>query len=187
MMYREVGEENIKESEEINKKDAVKKQEQAEETAKLLAEKSAVVKTYSETPASERKQNKKRVAPPTKSAPPSKVQKVKGARKKEDPLFYVGQRVAKYFGTEVYFGTVRKFIPPTTKKDVDLWHIVYDDDDQEDYDHKDLRKGLALYKNNQQDDKVSRVTAVAGIGEDDDDDKTEDQRQGQWRSIRARG
>jgi hypothetical protein len=168
MMYREVGEEDNEEAE-ANKKDKVQKMEEAEETAKILVESSSLVKTHSETPAAERKQNKKRNAPPTKTAPPAKAQKVKGARKKEDPLVFIGQRVAKYFGEEVYFGTVKKFSPPATKKDGDLWHIVYDDDDQEDFDYKELKKAVALYESNQKDDKVSRVTAVAGIGEDDDD------------------
>jgi hypothetical protein len=173
-MYREVGE-DVNEEAETNKKDWGKKMEQAEDAAKILVENSSVVKTYSEMPAAERKQNKKRNAPPTKIAPPpSKVQKVKGARKKEDPLVYIGLRVAKYFGSEVFFGTIKNFISPTMKNDVDLWHVVYDDDDQEDFDHKDLRKAIALYKSNQQDDKVSRVSAVAGIGEEIDDKPAED-------------
>lgn len=162
MMYREVGEDDNEEAD-ANKKDTGKKIEQAEETAKILVEASSVVKTYSETPAAERKQTKKRNAPPTKIAPPAKARKGQGTRKKEDPKVFIGLRVAKYFDEEVYFGTVKNFIPP------DLWHIVYDDEDMEDYDLKDLRKAIALYKSNQQDDKVSRVSAVVGVGEDDDD------------------
>ena len=47
-----------------------------------------------------------------------------------------------------------------------------DDDDQEDYDAKDLRKALTLYKSNKVHDKVSRVTGVEGEGVEGTADET---------------
>jgi len=38
-----------------------------------------------------------------------------------------------------------------------LWHVRYDDDDNEDYDAKDLKKALNLYKANINKDKKNRV------------------------------
>jgi hypothetical protein len=52
--------------------------------------------------------------------------------------------VAKYFGEDLYFGYVDR-----EKKDEEdgeqLWHVTYDDDDQEDYDHEDLKLAMLLY------------------------------------------
>ncbi|CAB9525163.1 Type III pantothenate kinase [Seminavis robusta] len=172
VLYKEVGEDNQEELTEAVAEKNKKKVEQASDTAKLLVQTSEEVKKYAETPAEERNKTnsaRKRNAAPSKSAPPTKVAKAKTTAKKQNPISHVGLRIAKYFGDEVYFGTIKKYIQPTGKKDEDLWHIVYDDDDQEDYDAKDLRKAIALYKSNKGLDKVSRVTGVAEHGAEGDE------------------
>eukprot|EP00594_Rhizosolenia_setigera_P012803 CAMPEP_0178973692 /NCGR_PEP_ID=MMETSP0789-20121207/21894_1 /TAXON_ID=3005 /ORGANISM="Rhizosolenia setigera, Strain CCMP 1694" /LENGTH=452 /DNA_ID=CAMNT_0020661647 /DNA_START=530 /DNA_END=1888 /DNA_ORIENTATION=- len=70
-----------------------------------------------------------------------------GAKKKptnsllKEPELQVEKRIAKYFEGSLYFGTVVKFL---TK--AQLWHIVYDDGDQEEFDEKDMKKALDLYE-----------------------------------------
>lgn len=159
VLYKEAGE---LDKEATSAKNKLKAQ-QAEETAKLIVTKSVEVKKHSETPAAERKATaRKRGAGPTKSAPPAKVAKGRTPGRKINPFSYVNQRIAKYFGDEVFFGRVKRYIEPTSGED-DLWHIVYDDDDQEDYDGKDLRKAVALYKTKRSEDKVSKVKEIEGL------------------------
>ena len=76
--------------------------------------------------------------------------------KKQSPFSFIGLRIAKCFGEDVFFGTIKKYIEPASSEP-DLWHIVYDDDDQEDYDAKDLRKAIALYKTKRFKDKASHI------------------------------
>ncbi len=52
----------------------------------------------------------------------------------------VEQRVAKYFGKILYFGTVSEFLPKTDVDDIDLWKIVYDDGDSEEFDPNDMKE-----------------------------------------------
>lgn len=136
----------------------------AEAVAKALETKSADVKKHAETPASERKKagNRKRNGQPTKVAPPEKKAKTKTPSKKQSPFANIGVRVAKYFGDDVFFGTIKRYIEPPSGES-DLWHVVYDDDDQEDYDAKDLRKAMALYKQKRSEDKMSVVSGIAGV------------------------
>jgi hypothetical protein len=72
--------------------------------------------------------------------------------KKDDPKKYIGQRVAKYFEmpssenvnkTEIllYRGTVDKITDPSNV----LWHVQYDDGDEEDYDFREIRDGILLH------------------------------------------
>ena len=51
---------------------------------------------------------------------------------------YVGCRVAKYFKTELYFGTISIYN--------DYYRVVYDDGDEEDLDEEDLHEALELYQ-----------------------------------------
>jgi hypothetical protein len=70
---------------------------------------------------------------------------------KDDPKKYIGQRVAKIFEmpssenvnkteTLLYFGTVDKITDPSNL----LWHVQYDDGDEEDYDFREIRAGILL-------------------------------------------
>jgi hypothetical protein len=62
------------------------------------------------------------------------------------PDEYVNKRVAKWFDAELFFGTV-KYISNPEEKDT-WWHITYDDDDEEDFDIRQLRKALKVYAEN---------------------------------------
>lgn len=70
-----------------------------------------------------------------------------GAKKKptnsllKEPDLQIEKRIAKYFEGSLYFGTVIRYL--TKEK---LWHISYDDGDQEEFDEKDLKKALDLYE-----------------------------------------
>ena len=72
--------------------------------------------------------------------------------KKVDPKKYIGQRVTKYFEmpsvedvdkneTLPYHGTVDKITDPSNL----LWHVQYDDGDEEDYDFREIRDGILLH------------------------------------------
>lgn len=73
--------------------------------------------------------------------PKSKKRKVTGLQ--HEPKYYVGRRVAKNFGEEIYFGKISKYAAESS-----YWHVVYDDGDEEDYNEKDLRQALKLYEEN---------------------------------------
>ncbi|KAL3920601.1 MAG: hypothetical protein SGARI_006905 [Bacillariaceae sp.] len=59
-----------------------------------------------------------------------------------DPKEFSGRRVAKYFDTDVFFGNVT-YIP--VKEGPAMWHIEYDDGDEEDFECEELKNGLLLY------------------------------------------
>jgi len=89
---------------------------------------------------------KKRKADSPKKSPPKKK-----PRTSEKGRKYVGRRVAKNFlrdpsvpgEYDVFFGTV---MATEVDSEGTLWNIVYDDEDQEDYDEEDLNVGLMLYE-----------------------------------------
>lgn len=63
----------------------------------------------------------------------------------------VGTEVAAYFppvaekgvNRKLFVGTVVKYLPPTDKdKDDQLYHVLWEDGDEQDYDEKDLQKGI---------------------------------------------
>lgn len=58
---------------------------------------------------------------------------------------YLNQRMARYFGKKLYFGTVRHFTP-ADEEGGDLWRIIYDDSDQEDLELDELLNALKIYK-----------------------------------------
>eukprot|EP00536_Pseudo-nitzschia_multiseries_P000378 jgi/Psemu1/178518/e_gw1.5.39.1 len=76
--------------------------------------------------------------------------------KEDDPKKYIGQRIAKYFPGEddshtIYFGTIDNY---STKSS--LWHVMYDDDDEEEFDKDEIRTGILLYAKNREDDQQRR-------------------------------
>jgi hypothetical protein len=99
----------------------------------------------------------------------------------------IGRKVAAYFdvpmsGTkgkkattvkQLYQGKVTGFCPATNNnggqdsEDEDLYHITWQDGDEEDYDPKDLELGEALYKEN-----FEKVEDLTGEDEDDHKEKT---------------
>ena len=58
---------------------------------------------------------------------------------------FVDLRVAKYFKSELYYGTVTKYLPPLEADEYSLWKIKYDDGDGEDWDRDELLEGVRLY------------------------------------------
>jgi hypothetical protein len=63
---------------------------------------------------------------------------------KRDPESYVEKRVAKFFGGDLFFGTVKQY-----RSDAEVWFVKYDDGDDEEYDAKDLKENLQLYRENE--------------------------------------
>jgi len=66
---------------------------------------------------------------------------------------FSGQRIAKYFEvegtTDLYFGSVDQFVSAKENdENVDLWHITFDDGDQEDFTRHDVIKARKLYQEN---------------------------------------
>ena len=66
-----------------------------------------------------------------------------------DGASYVGQRIAKEFdGGRVYRGTVRYYVPSDgaggSGPGSGLWHVVYEDDDEEDLNADELRAAMRL-------------------------------------------
>ena len=57
---------------------------------------------------------------------------------------YVGKRVARKFGKNNFNGTITKFMPILEDNDVDFWHVVYDDGDDEDWTKSDVDDGKIL-------------------------------------------
>jgi len=64
----------------------------------------------------------------------------------DNPRTYIKTRVAKRFGRTLYFGTITHY------RREGLWHVLYDDGDEEDYDRKDLSKAEKLYDKNKNKD-----------------------------------
>jgi hypothetical protein len=93
---------------------------------------------------------------PKEKTRPKKRQRSSPRKEEDDPRKYVGQRIAKYFDdpTEedpdhqvIYFGTIDRY-----SKNNSLWHITYDDGDEEEFDFSEVRASLLLYGKNKVDD-----------------------------------
>ena len=80
------------------------------------------------------------------------VNDVSVAALQKNPKSYFGHRLAKYFGDELYFGTVDGFEPAGGDEDA-LWHVTYDDGDQEDLDAEEMVEHLTLWSKNKSQDK----------------------------------
>jgi len=131
----------------------------AQKAATTLAEKDEVVKKSIE----EKEQAKKSTPPPPSmtsepelaaSSAKRPAEETPGARKKtkkstskptKQGKDYEGDRVAKDFDGEIYFGIVGD-VWRDSDEEVDLWRITYDDNDAEDMDKKELLKALKLYE-----------------------------------------
>jgi len=78
------------------------------------------------------------------------------SEKEDNPKKYIGQRIAKYFPEDddsetMYFGTIDRYSSKSS-----LWHVMYDDDDQEEFDKDEIRAGILLYAKNKDGDKKNR-------------------------------
>eukprot|EP00934_Nitzschia_sp_Nitz4_P001628 Nitzschia sp. Nitz4//scaffold222_size33694//3280//5255//NITZ4_007860-RA/size33694-augustus-gene-0.21-mRNA-1//1//CDS//3329542585//1628//frame0 len=92
---------------------------------------------------------------------PPKTKKARRSSPKEKQASYINQRVAKHFPApnssgvledELYFGTVSEF-------KAGYWHIVYDDDDEEDFDETELKTAILLYDQHRQEDPKAKPDA----------------------------
>jgi len=61
------------------------------------------------------------------------------------PSTYIGKKVAKKFGTDIYYGIVDKCVT-SKNKDPLYWHVEYEDGDEEDLNVKELNKALKLFQ-----------------------------------------
>lgn len=131
----------------------------AKEAANTLAEKDKLVKK-----SIEEKEKKKKSTPPAPSLAPESETTLSskrptaeasgGSRKKakkypsgltKPEKEYAGDRVAKYFGDDVYFGTVGEFWYDSEDEE-SLWRIDYDDGDKEDLAKDEFVEALKLYQ-----------------------------------------
>ena len=82
--------------------------------------------------------------------------------RKQPPKFYIKRRIAKDFDGEIYFGSIKKWIPASENDEgVDLWLIEYDDGDAEDLEKFELMEGFQLYQIHYKNDKVGNALAAA--------------------------
>lgn len=81
------------------------------------------------------------------SSPKSKKRKASPARSgDDDPKYFVKRRIAKYFGAEIFFGTIMKYEAPRKSGDLPLWYVLYDDGDQESLEVHEVEQLVALYE-----------------------------------------
>jgi len=102
----------------------------------------------------------------------------------------IGKRIARRFGKKVHFGTIKKrWEDKSSTQSSPIWHIEYDDEDEEDFDEDELRIGLKLWNKHKKDDTESKTEkrkiddVVRDLdedfveqlsGDDDDDDDNDD-------------
>lgn len=82
---------------------------------------------------------KKRSKDATDESEKKKARKIVSPQK--DPLGCVGKKVAKYFGADVFYGTVTSY----TRSQGGLWHVRYEDGDEEDLDRPEMIEALKLF------------------------------------------
>ena len=101
----------------------------------------------------------KTLAPPQKEKTGTKRPRPSPV-KEEDPQRFICQRIGKYFDDPtpkdpnnqiIYFGTIDKY-----SKKSSLWHVTYDDDDEEEFDYGEICVGILLYSKNKDADAKNR-------------------------------
>jgi len=111
-------------------------------------------------PVAAKRPGKPKESPAAKAKPKSKYT---SEMIMKEPKSVLNLRVSKYFDVDgkqvLYFGTVQEFFPADTVTDQeDLWHVVYDDDDEEDYDITQIIDCLHLYEKKKNADKKAKKT-----------------------------
>ena len=91
--------------------------------------------------------------PNTESQPRRRTNRPRRSSRRQNNSWPVGTPVAKDFG-KVYVGSVVS-IKPATESDQQLWHILYEDDDEEDFDEDQMLEAVALYVTHDSDDDSS--------------------------------
>jgi len=158
-LYAEVGEETKEE----NKEDWVGEKREAMTKVQINLEgnNDKIKKRKIELDAAKKKDGSiiKTVCPEEKSKAKKRQRSSPKKKKEDDPKKYIGQRIAKYFDDPtpqdpdhqiIYFGTIDK-----VSKDNSLWHIRYDDDDEEEFDFSEIRAAILFYAKNKKDDEKS--------------------------------
>lgn len=84
-------------------------------------------------------QNKKRPKDALDEIEKKKARTISSPQK--DPLNCVGNKVAKYFDADLFYGTVTSY----TKSQGGLWHVRYDDGDEEDLDRTEVSEAMKLF------------------------------------------
>ena len=64
----------------------------------------------------------------------------------------MGTLISKQFGGVSYIGTVTRILPVTDDGDCQLWHILYDDGDEEDLNVREMQKCRNQYLDDDDDD-----------------------------------
>jgi len=59
----------------------------------------------------------------------------------KDPLSCIGSKIAKYFDADIFYGTVTRYL----KYQGGLWHVRYEDGDEEDLDQREVTEALKLF------------------------------------------
>jgi hypothetical protein len=77
-----------------------------------------------------------------------------------DPKIFLNKRVAKWFNDhDLYFGTIDAISRQDEKET--WWHVLYDDEDQEDFDIRQVRRALQDYEKNKGEDPSLHVRTSA--------------------------
>ena len=72
----------------------------------------------------------------------TKIEKKEEPPQEEQQDEYINQRIAKDFDGKIYYGTINEFWTEGTEP---RWHVLYDDDDEEDFGRSSLMKSVLLY------------------------------------------
>lgn len=91
-----------------------------------------------------------------KKSPPATTAEAEGNKPNPavDPQSVVGLRIGKYFqDNELYFGEIEGFYKANETDDrVDLWNVIYDDGDVEDFELGEVEQGLEIYAKHKDED-----------------------------------
>lgn len=114
--------------------------------SKTKTTESGTKRKSTDTSASSAKKTNTGVASSTGPSTSKSTSLSKSKQGAKSPGSLIGKRVAKYFGTECYFGTIREWYQGIDG--LPLWAIWYDDDDKEDMDEKEVWEAIDMYKIN---------------------------------------
>jgi hypothetical protein len=65
-----------------------------------------------------------------------------------DATSFVNRRIAKFFDDDLYYGTITSYASSPGEKFDELWHVLFDDGDEEDYEYYEVQRILGTYEQN---------------------------------------